>query len=143
MRKISVTLLVLLTFGFTEWAYAQGNFSTSLHATRNGKPWFYNKVENGGSGGFETFTNVPINQLGCVECHDAVDANGNPYPTSYAPSCVDCHSSTFAVTQNDCLGCHSREAAIINNPNLSDVHRTAGFTCMTCHKRKSCMEIVE
>lgn len=136
MRKISVTLLIIVAFGLTEWAYAQANFSTSLHATRNGKPWFYNKVENGGSGGFETFTNVPITQLGCVECHDAVDANGNPYPTNYTPGCVDCHSSTFAVTQGDCLGCHSREAAIINNPNLSDVHRTAGFTCMTCHKKE-------
>ncbi|HMN49401.1 MAG TPA: T9SS type A sorting domain-containing protein [Ignavibacteriaceae bacterium] len=140
MRKISVTLLVLLTFGFTEWAYAQGNFSTSLHATRNGKPYFYNTVANGGTGGFETLTGVPMNQLGCVGCHDATDANGTAYTSSYTPSCVDCHATnTFPfpgpVTQNDCLGCHGREAAIISL-GISDVHRTLGFTCINCHKKE-------
>ena len=37
------------------------------------------------------------------------------------------------VTQADCLGCHSREKAIITL-NIPDVHRTAGKTCMFCHK---------
>lgn len=137
MRKISVTLLALLAFGLNEWAYAQANFNTSLHGTRNGKPYFYNKVENGGTGGFETFTNVPITSLGCVECHDAVDANGNPYPANFTPGCADCHAtnSGWGVTQTDCLGCHGRETAIINM-GFTDVHRSAGFTCVSCHKKE-------
>ena len=135
MRKLTLFLTTIFVMGYILPALSQsGNFSTSLHAKRGGKPYFYNKVENGGTGGFETLTNVPISQLGCVECHDAVDANGTPYPTNYTPGCVDCHATNFAVTQTDCIGCHSREASIINNPNLSDVHRTAGKTCMDCHK---------
>lgn len=136
MRKISVTILVLLAFGLTEWAYAQANFSTSLHATRNGKPTWYN-TENGG---FETLSNVPIEGLGCVECHDATDANGNPYPVNYTPGCADCHAtntSGMPVTQDDCLGCHSREKSIILK-GIPDVHRNAAvpFTCMDCHKKE-------
>jgi len=135
MRKLTLLLTTIFVMGFILPALSQsGNFSTSLHAKRGGKPYFYNKVENGGTGGFETLTNIPISQIGCVECHDANDANGQPYPTNYVPGCVNCHATNFAVTQADCIGCHSREAAVINNPNLSDVHRTAGKTCMFCHK---------
>ena len=140
MRKNILLLTAVFVLGYILPILAQaGNFGTSLHALRGGKPYFYNKVENGGTGGFETLTNVPISQLGCVECHDANDANGVPYPTNYVPGCADCHATNTPpfpgpVTQADCIGCHSREAAVINNPNLSDVHRTAGKTCMFCHK---------
>ena len=135
MRKLTLLLTTIFVMGYILPVLSQsGNFSTSLHAKRGGKPYFYNKVENGGTGGFETLTNVSITQLGCVECHDATNADLTPYPTDYSPSCADCHASNFAVTQADCIGCHSREAAVINNPNLSDVHRTAGKTCMFCHK---------
>lgn len=138
MRKINILVLFLFFIGMVVEIFPQGNFSTSLHATRKGKIHWYNKVENGGTGGFEILTNVPISQIGCVACHDATDANGNPYPSNYTPGCVDCHATNspgMPVTQNDCLGCHSREKTIINL-QLPDVHRTAGFTCMSCHKKQ-------
>ena len=88
MRKITLLLTICFAIGFVLPSFAQGNFGTSLHKTRNGKPTWYNS-ENGG---FETLTNVPVEELGCVECHDANDANGDPYPaTGYTPDCNDCH----------------------------------------------------
>jgi hypothetical protein len=137
MKKITLLLTFCFVIGYVLPSLGQGNFNTSLHKTRNGKPTWYNS-ENGG---FETLTNVPMSELGCVECHDAVDANGDPYPaTGYTPDCVDCHAtnSNWDVTQNDCLGCHSREASIINVHQVSDVHRDAStpFVCMDCHKKE-------
>lgn len=134
MKKLQLILIIGIAAGFILPLLAQpGNFNTSLHKTRNGKPTWYN-AENGG---FETLTNVPIEELGCVECHDATDANGDPYPANYEPGCVDCHATNAGspgpVTQGDCLGCHGREQAIINNTGYSDVHRTAGMLCMDCH----------
>lgn len=136
MKKITLLLTICFVIGYVLPSFAQGNFNTSLHKTRNGKPTWYNS-ENGG---FETLTNVPVDSLGCVECHDANDANGIPYPpTGYSPDCVDCHATNnnWVVTQNDCLGCHSREAWIINQ-NIPDVHRNAStpFVCMDCHKKE-------
>lgn len=127
-------MIRLLTFSLVlfvaELLLPQANFNTSLHATRNGKPFWYNAA----NGGFETLTGVPIDGLGCVQCHGATDANGNTYPTDYTPGCVDCHATgTFTTSQARCLTCHSREGAIISM-NIPDVHRTAGFTCMNCHK---------
>lgn len=137
MRKNILLFTTIFVMGYVLPIMSQAaNFGTSLHALRGGKPYFYNKVENGGTGGFETLTNVPISQIGCVECHDAVDANGTAYPVNYVPSCVDCHAMStpgMPVTQNDCLGCHSREKAIMNL-NIPDVHRAAGKDCMFCHK---------
>lgn len=133
MRKLTLLLTTIFVMGYILPILSQANFSTSLHATRNGKPTFYSSA----NGGFESFTGVPITQLGCVECHDATDANGQTYPTNYVPGCVDCHATNtpgMPVTQNDCLGCHGREKAIITM-NLPDVHRTAGFTCVSCHKK--------
>jgi len=132
MNKSTLTFFLVLIFGFAE-IFGQGNFGTSLHKTRNGKPTWYNTA----NGGFETLTGVPIDGLGCVQCHDATDANGTAYTDPYTPNCVDCHAtnSSWAVTQDDCLGCHSREKAIIGM-NIPDVHRTAGFTCISCHKKE-------
>jgi hypothetical protein len=137
MKKITLLLTFCFVIGYVLPSLGQGNFNTSLHKTRNGKPTWYNS-ENGG---FETLTNVPMSELGCVECHDAVDANGDPYPaTGYTPDCVDCHAtnSNWDVTQNDCLGCHSREASIINVHQVPDVHRDAStpFVCKDCHKKE-------
>ena len=136
MKYIKLILMFLITLGFTLPLFAQPqNFETSLHKTRNGKPTWYN-TENGG---FESLTSVPIEELGCVECHDAADANGDPYPTDYEPNCVDCHATNSGtpgpVTQTDCLGCHSREAFFVGNANFSDVHRDASspFVCWDCH----------
>jgi hypothetical protein len=136
MRKIILLLTICFLMGYVLPLLAQGNITTSLHYTRNGKPTWY----NASNGGFETLTNVPISQIGCVECHDAVDANGNPYGATYTPGCVDCHATNttgWPVTQADCLGCHSREAWIINQ-NIPDVHRSAStpFVCMDCHKKE-------
>lgn len=135
MKKITLLLTICFMFGYILPLLAQSNISTSLHYTRNGKPTWYN-AENGG---FETITNVPISQVGCIECHDARDANDSLYVGTYAPDCKDCHAtlSNWAVRQSDCLGCHSREAAIINK-NIPDVHRNAStpFTCMDCHKKE-------
>jgi hypothetical protein len=138
MRKLILLLSTIFVMGYIFPILSQANFSTSLHALRGGKPYFYNKVENGGTVGFETLTNVSIAGLGCVQCHDATDANGVAYPSPYVPGCADCHATNTApfpgpVTQTDCLGCHGREAAVINL-GLADVHRTAGKTCMFCHK---------
>jgi len=138
MRKFKLLLISIFVTGYIIPTFSQADFGTSLHALRNGKPYYYNTLANGGTGGFETLTGVPMNQLGCVECHDAVDANGTAYTASYTPGCVDCHATNTSpypgpVTQTDCLGCHSREAAIINL-GISDVHRTAGKDCIFCHK---------
>jgi hypothetical protein len=137
MRKITLLLTIVFVIGYVLPSLAQSNFETSLHKTRNGKPTWYN-TENGG---FETLTGVPIDGLGCVQCHDANDANGDPYPaTGYEPDCVDCHATNttgWPVTQDDCLGCHSREKSIIMK-GIPDVHRNAAtpFTCMDCHKKE-------
>ncbi len=132
MKHLKLLLLISLVLGLTLPLLAQPqNFSTSLHKTRNGKTTWYN-TENGG---FESLTGVPIEDLGCIECHDAVDANGDPYPSDYEPNCVDCHATDMTDTQADCLGCHGREAFIIGNASYSDVHRNAStpFVCWDCH----------
>ncbi|MEJ2103042.1 MAG: hypothetical protein P8X47_00540, partial [Ignavibacteriaceae bacterium] len=90
MRKFIIPFTLCFMIAYVLPSIAQSNFSTSLHKTRNGKPTWYN-AENSG---FETLTNVPITELGCVECHDANDANGDPYPpTGYEPDCKDCHAT--------------------------------------------------
>ncbi|MBI9071597.1 MAG: T9SS type A sorting domain-containing protein [Melioribacteraceae bacterium] len=112
------------------------NFETSIHKTRAGKPYWYDK-ENGG---FETLTGVPIEEMGCVECHSTTDANGVAYDESnpfVEMSCKDCHAnnefSAESVSQEHCLTCHGRQAAEMGPMNLTDVHRTAGFVCWDCH----------
>jgi len=137
MKKINLLITIIFVIGYVLPALGQGNFNTSLHKTRHGKPTWYDAPN-----GFETLTNVPISGLGCVECHDANDANGDPYPaTGYEPGCVDCHATNttgWPVTQADCLGCHSREASIINVHQVPDVHRDAStpMVCMDCHKKE-------
>ncbi len=126
-----VLLLLLFAPGFL---FAQANFNTSLHKTRAGKPWWY----NASNGGFEAFTNIPVSQLGCVECHGPRDADGNPYPTNYTPSCVDCHptNSGFnrdSIRVSQCYGCHGRQATEANTLNIPDVHRNRGMKCWSCH----------
>jgi hypothetical protein len=131
MKQILATILLVL---IAAPLFAQpGNFSTSLHATRNGKGTWYN-AENGG---YETLTGVPIEQLGCVECHGPTDANGNPYPEPYVPACSDCHKTDFSVEVSQCLSCHGRQAAEINVHQFSDVHRDSNNPavdeCWDCH----------
>jgi hypothetical protein len=129
MQTLRYGLVLLLMVGIAVPALAQADFDTSLHKTRNGKNYWYG-AENGG---FEQFTNVPIEELGCVECHGPTDANGDPYPVDYEPSCVDCHQSDFTVEQDQCLSCHGRMSTLWMSLGYSDVHRDAGFVCWDCH----------
>ncbi len=128
--KIIRPIFMLAVFCLATIAvYAQADFETSLHYTRNGKNYWYGAENNG----FETLTNVPIEGLGCVQCHGATDANGDPYPDPFVAACNNCHKTDFSVEASQCLSCHSRQAAEINVHQYSDVHRDAGFVCWDCH----------
>ena len=136
VASVLVGLLALVGVGLTaHHGIASGldprlDFDECLHATRAGKNYWYGTA----NGGFEGFTNVPIEELGCKECHGPIDGNGNPYPDPYTPSCVDCHDTvTWVVEQDQCLSCHSRQATEINKLGYTDVHRTAGMNCWDCH----------
>jgi hypothetical protein len=106
-------------------------FPTSLHKTRAGKDFWYSAA----NGGFEAFTGVPIEDLGCVECHGPTDANGDPYPEPYpGADCADCHPAAFfPVDQQQCYGCHGRQNTEAVTLGYSDVHRDAGYQCWDCH----------
>ncbi len=135
MKKINILFTVIFVLGLALPLLAQPvNFSTSLHKTREGKPTWYDQ-ENGG---YETLTGVPIEDIGCVGCHDANDANGDPYPaTGYEPNCVDCHATgSQTSTEADCLGCHGRQSKL-RSLGVSDVHEDSGNPlvdeCWDCH----------
>lgn len=89
----------------------------SLHATSGGMAYWYS-AENGG---FESFTNVPYEELGCKNCH--------------AKECSDCHvSQTYAPPpQSKCLKCHGRQKAGLAKEDFVDVHSEAGLQCINCH----------
>ncbi|GAB4146663.1 MAG: hypothetical protein Fur0015_13120 [Ignavibacteriales bacterium] len=137
MKKIfTITILLVLSAS----VFAQANFSTSLHATRQGKTTAYMK-ENGG---MESITDIPMSQLACTKCHSTTETypNGNPIDAAtYAPSCNDCHDFTkgSAVEQQSCLNCHNRqvyEQQLYPDADATgDVHRKKGMTCMNCHKK--------
>ncbi len=133
MKQINGYFLVFLAIVFAAPIFAQSDFQSSLHNTRNGKSYWYSTVENGGTGGFETLTGVPIEDMGCKECHGPTNAKGEVYPADYEPSCDDCHATDFSVSQDQCLSCHSRQKAEITVHNLPDVHREEGFKCWDCH----------
>ena len=112
-------------FPWDEW------FPTSLHETGQGKITYY-AAENGG---FEGLINIPYEQADCIGCHSSTD--GRP-PVS-GRTCDRCHATANPTLGDDtvdepavCLGCHGRQNAEINL-GLPDVHRDAGFTCMSCH----------
>ena len=138
---LSKTQMAKLGMGTT------ANFSTSLHATRKGKNYWYG-ADNASTGapapGFESLTNVPIDHenVACVLCHpgDNLDANGEAYPSPYpGANCVDCHAtkSGMAVSEADCYGCHGRQATEKNTLGYSDVHRDASnpLKCWDCHSK--------
>lgn len=104
-------------------------FRTSLHATRIGKATWYSKA----NGGFETLTNIPISDMPCMKCHPGTKADGTPIDTAtYQPGCDDCHTTPGSpVSDATCLKCHSRQAREM--AFYTDVHRQAGFRCMSCH----------
>jgi hypothetical protein len=107
-------------------------FATSLHATRPGKDHWYGKK----LGGFENWTGVGIDKLGCTACHGPKDADGNAYPDPYpGAGCVDCHASEDQVVSVDqCLGCHGRQKTERRlTAEAPDVHIAADMTCWNCH----------
>jgi len=114
-------------FPWDEW------FATSLHETGAGKTTYYNE-ENGG---FERFTGVPYEDLACIGCHSAASGLA---PVS-GRTCDRCHDTAdpglgdvvnSGWDDGVCLGCHSRQKLEVNL-GFSDVHRDAGFDCMSCH----------
>jgi len=129
MPSLRTLIVILAVVAVATSALAQGNFGTSLHKTRAGKDYWY-AAENGG---FEAYTNVPIEDLGCVECHGPTDASGDPYPDPYTPDCGDCHDASFNVSQDQCLSCHGRQATEAMVLGYSDVHRDMGMVCWDCH----------
>ncbi|MCC6037531.1 MAG: cytochrome c3 family protein [Armatimonadetes bacterium] len=109
-------------------------FPTSLHGTRKGKATWYSAA----NGGFEALTNIPINQLACLNCHPGTKADGSPIDSAtYKPDCSDCHKQPGdRVSDQICLKCHRRQANEIAL-GYPDVHRNAGyFRCMSCHTLK-------
>ncbi len=128
MRTARAVVYLVFACGLSG-AVAQIPFQTSLHRTRAGKSTWYN-AENGG---FETLTGVPIEQMGCRDCHGPTDATGQPYPPDYTAGCLDCHDTAGGVTVAQCLSCHSRQGYEINLLKFPDVHREAGFRCWDCH----------
>jgi hypothetical protein len=131
MMRLYVLFLLSLAPGFM---FAQANFNTSLHATRAGKTFWYGRA----NGGFEALTNVPISQLGCIECHGPKNADGVPYPTNYTPGCIDCHPSNSNFNKDSikvaqCYSCHGRQGYEANVLGLPDVHRSRNMKCWDCH----------
>ena len=137
MKKL---ITVLFVFCFTTAVFSQAFFSTSLHATRQGKVTAYAK-ENGG---MELITNIPMTDLACLKCHsttekypDGTDINSD----TYTPSCNDCHNfaAGSTVAQQTCYNCHNRQVyerqMYPDSTATGDVHRKAGMTCMSCHKK--------
>jgi hypothetical protein len=103
-------------------------FLNSLHYTTEGMRHWYSKE----SGGFETLTGVPYDDLVCKHCH--------------TPGCDVCHktegegklaySTQAARNQDLCLKCHSRERKILGidrERDELDVHFAMGMECADCH----------
>ena len=142
IKPFRMLVVFLLVGFFAAPLFAQLDFYTSLHATRQGKATWYSK-ENGG---FEKLTQIPIESLACQKCHAPTYASGEPVDDArYTPVCNDCHDFTQGITvaQTTCLGCHTRQGAEINLSNnpatadlFSDVHRDKGMECKTCHTRR-------
>jgi hypothetical protein len=103
-------------------------FLSSLHYTAEGMRHWYSKE----SGGFESLTGVPYDDLVCKNCH--------------APGCDVCHKkevdgkpgyfTEVARNQEICLNCHSREKKILGidkERGELDVHFAMGMQCADCH----------
>jgi hypothetical protein len=139
MHQVKLLLILIVLMAFSSSLFAQGNFNNSLHFTRNGKNYWYGSVNNG----FESFTQVPISEIGCTECHGPTDAAGNAYneqnPYS-GPGCGDCHPNSnpqAELSEAQCLGCHSRQNTEKATLKYSDVHTDAEgdtvLVCWDCH----------
>ena len=138
MKKL-ITIIFFVSFCTSH--FAQSNFNTSLHKTREGKNTAY-RVENGG---METITGIPMTDLACGKCHSTTELypNGTPIdPATYQPGCNDCHdfATGNTVSQQTCKNCHNRQvyeiAAFPDSLANGDVHRKAGMSCIACHTKE-------
>ncbi len=122
-----------VTTNFFDW---DEYFETSMHRTGMGKQTFYNEVPNGG---FETYVQVPYEELACRGCHTPGLGFGTVKGDRGCLSCHDTDNPTLGATVADasltgvCGTCHSRQKAEALVHGYSDVHRDAGMTCMDCH----------
>lgn len=137
IMKRTILVLSLLLGLIIVAVYAQEHFSTSLHATREGKASAYKK-ENGG---MELITGISMNDLACKQCHAAKYADGTAVDdATYTPGCKDCHDFTkgTSVPESICLGCHNRQVYEMqmypDSTDQGDIHRKKGLKCMQCHK---------
>lgn len=134
---IRPVLLVLVLTCAASIALSQANFSTSLHATREGKRTAYKK-ENGG---MELITNIPMDSLSCLGCHAATNADGTPVTEPYAPGCADCHNPAVGTTVSGdrCYACHNRQTyerqTYPDSLETGDIHRKRGMNCLSCHSK--------
>jgi hypothetical protein len=131
-------LIVLWLVCGASLGLSQAHFSTSLHATREGKRTAY-KTANGG---MELITNIPMDSLACLKCHAATYADGSTVnDATYAPGCNDCHNfaAGSTVDADRCYGCHNRQTyerdAYPDSTANGDVHRKLGMTCIACHTK--------
>lgn len=131
-------ILLILLMASVSMLYAQANISTSLHYTREGKGDAY-KSENGG---MELITGIPMDDLACKNCHSTTETypNGDPIdPTTYEPSCNDCHDFAgmgSAVAEQTCLNCHNRQVYERAAYPDVDVHKASGMECIDCHSKE-------
>lgn len=144
MKRLLLPLLAaLLTLPAFLLLRPDAQIVEGLHYTRNGKGYWY----SASNGGFEQYTNVPMNSLVCSKCHAATLANGTPVNNAtYQPGCADCHIEIGDTPANTvCYGCHSRQAtefSLSKNANpviadrFKDVHRDEyGMGCVDCHSK--------
>ena len=130
-------LILFISIILVSSLFAQQNFNTSLHKTREGKNTAY-RSENGG---MQLLTNIPMSQLSCQKCHSTTGfyPNGTPIdPTTYTPSCNDCHNFAAGTTvqEQTCLNCHNRQVYERQAYPNTDKHQQAGLTCMSCHSKE-------
>jgi len=95
-------------------------------------------LAEGEGDGFENWTGVPIEDIGCLDCHGPHDANGDPYPDDwfeFEQSCIDCHQveGGGVVVQEQCFTCHAQQDFEMNLFGYDDAHRQAGMLCWDCH----------
>lgn len=138
MKKVILAMVSIVASGILLSGYLSAGaqhieekdcfFLNSLHFTAEGMRHWYSEQ----SGGFETLTGVPYDDLVCKHCH--------------TPGCDVCHkkeaddklvySTEAARNQDICLKCHSRERKILGidkEREELDVHFAMGMQCADCH----------
>lgn len=131
-KEVPVEKVVEIT-PVPDWQVAAQNLPTSLHSTTEGMRYFYSKEQ----GGFETLTGIPYDNLGCKNCHVAIE-NGQP-------NCAACHitEAVEAPPQFKCTGCHGRQNFEIaakrpdGTKGMNDVHYAKGMQCINCHSAEA------